>query len=200
MKSRFLIWCLALFISAPVLAEWQLMNDQSVVSFVSIKKNSVGEVHQFKQISGSVAESGAVNLVIDLSSVETNIPIRNDRMKELLFEVASFATADASGVIPISRLSAMKAGDSYNLSVPLRLSLHGKEKQFTAELTMTRLSKDRLLVTSFKPVVISAKDFNLETGIEALRKIANLSDIATAVPVSVSLVFQRQRRVGRQID
>ena len=39
-------------------ANWQVNNEQSNVSFVSIKKNSVAEAHHFKNVSGTLNEQG----------------------------------------------------------------------------------------------------------------------------------------------
>ena len=40
----------------------------------------------FDMISGTVGDQGAVEVRVALDSVETNIGIRNDRMKKMLFE------------------------------------------------------------------------------------------------------------------
>ena len=80
-----LMLCLTL-LTQPALADWTLDNERSIVNFISIKNASIGEVHRFRSLAGSVSDDGAVRLVIDLDSVETLIPIRNQRMRELLFE------------------------------------------------------------------------------------------------------------------
>ena len=46
-----------------------------------------------------------------------------------------------------------------------------------------------LRVIAAEPVVISAADFGLEGGVDALRQVAGLNSIVTAVPVSFQLVF-----------
>ena len=46
-----------------------------------------------------------------------------------------------------------------------------------------------LRVIAAEPVLISAADFGLESGVEALREVAGLNVISTAVPVSFQLVF-----------
>ena len=47
----------------------------------------------------------------------------------------------------------------------------------------------RLQVLTPAPVLIRAEDFGLAGGVEALRKVAGLESISTAVPVTVHLVF-----------
>ena len=44
-------------------------------------------------ISGTVGDQGAVEVRVALDSVETNIGIRNDRMKKMLFEVGLYPEA-----------------------------------------------------------------------------------------------------------
>ena len=48
-----------------------------------------------------------------------------------------------------------------------------------------------LRVVSARPVIVNAGDFGLEAGVTALREIAGLKAISTAVPVSARLVFSR---------
>ncbi|MFV0275687.1 MAG: hypothetical protein ACK5HY_00645, partial [Parahaliea sp.] len=50
-------------------------------------------------------------------------------------------------------------------------------------------SGDLLRVVTTRPVVVNAGDFDLVKGIEALRQVAGLKTISTAVPVTFSLVF-----------
>jgi hypothetical protein len=76
----------ALASAAPAWAEWQVA-DNSDIQFVSIKNNTIGEVSHFDMISGTVGDQGAVEVRVALDSVETNIGIRNDRMKKMLIEV-----------------------------------------------------------------------------------------------------------------
>ena len=78
-------------------AKWQLDTDGSQISFVTVKAGDIAEVHSLSKLSGNVSfgegHSGEVNLDIHLESVETSIPIRNERILEFLFEVAQFPLA-----------------------------------------------------------------------------------------------------------
>ena len=78
----------ALGVMAPAQADWAL-SDSSRIGFVSIKNNSIGENNAFERVSGSISASGEVSLSVDLSSVETGVGIRNERLQKMLFEVAS---------------------------------------------------------------------------------------------------------------
>lgn len=173
-------------------ADYQLDNANSSLYFTSIKKDKVVEAHTFKQLSGSFAEDGAVLVTVDLSSVETHIETRNERMKTMLFETNLFPKAKVSATVNVNKLKSMKAGDMKNISVQLIIDLHGKTKQLDTMLKVVGLSNGSLLVMTVKPMLINAFDFGLDTGIQKLMEAAKLPSIATAVPVSFSLVFNNQ--------
>jgi polyisoprenoid-binding protein YceI len=181
---------LPVFMAQPVLAQWSLDNDASTLSFVTVKADHVAEVHTFEMLSGSVARSGAVTVSIELASVNTNIAIRNERMQAMLFETSLFPNANISAQIDIAALGSMAAGASHTLQVPFQLDIHGVSTDYTADVLVTRLQSG-LLVSSVKPVIVTAEAHNLVTGVEALREIAGLPVISRAVPVSFTLVFEQ---------
>ena len=75
-----------LAVSGLAHADWELRNS-SRVSYVSIKNNAIAETNVFTGVTGSVNKKGEVAISIDLSSVETQVEIRNQRMRDLFFEV-----------------------------------------------------------------------------------------------------------------
>jgi hypothetical protein len=62
----------------------------------------------------------------------------------------------------------------------------------TTELVVARLAAHKLLVSSRKPLVLQADDYDLLAGVEKLREVAGLSSISKAVPVSFVLVFHQK--------
>lgn len=74
----------------------RLDSQSPLLNFVSIKKVHVVETHRFESLSGAITDTGVATLVIDLNSVNTGIDIRNERMRNLLFETATFPQATAS--------------------------------------------------------------------------------------------------------
>lgn len=191
MNKIALIMLIIMGFSPSVLADWELLNSESTIHYVSIKKSKIGEVGSFNNLTGSINEEGKVALSINLASIETDIAIRNERMKTMLFEIEKFAQAKISGSVDLRAVSSLKPGDTYTASTTLILSLHGVSKEISSDAQITMLSHKRLLVTSLKPLVISAEDFNLAEGVEKLRSVADLPVISTAVPVTYKLVFKR---------
>jgi len=187
--------CMLLFLMmVPALAwsgEWLLDGSRSDVNFVSVKKESVAEVHHFKGLSGVIQEHHA-EIAIDLSSIESGIAIRNQRMQSMLFEVVRFASAKVSVDLSGVNYEALKVGESVTLQLPLLLDLHGIKRPVVADVQLIAVA-DGLLVTSRQPVIVKAAEFGLDGGIEALRQIASLPSITHAVPVFFHLQFIRSR-------
>ncbi len=172
-------------------AQWVLNNAASSVDFISIKNAKIGEPHHFKKLQGSLDKNGKANVAITLASVETLIPIRNERMKTTLFEVDKFPQATVTAVVDFDSVSDLNAGQSLVEPVKLSVSMHGKKQTMTADLRIVKLADDKLLVATVKPIIVNAEDFMLGKGVEALKEIAQLLSVSSAVPVTVSLVFEK---------
>lgn len=170
-------------------AEWSLQSDESSIHFVSIKKDTIGEIHSFKQLEGKIADSGEFQFSIQLGAVETNIPIRNERMNEFLFEITKFPLASGSGKVDMTEVRKLSVGSVKTMTVPVTIELHGKSVQKTVMLQAAKLSDEKLWVVTAAPFLIDVAEFDLTGGVDKLRELAALPNIAQAVPVSVSLMF-----------
>ena len=166
-------------------AGWDL-TASSRVGFVSIKNNSIGENNVFEHVTGSISDAGHVALLIDLTSVETGVGIRNERLQRMLFEVGKFPTATVQATLSASQLDALKAGGSVSETVKVTISLHGMRVDKLAALSVG-VSEDGLRVTSTQPIVVTAQDFGLESGVAALQAIAGLNAISRSIPITVDL-------------
>ena len=189
MKLNQLFIVTTLLVTGPCFAAWTLDNDSSQVSFVSVKAGDAGEVHRFTEISGELSSGGNASVTIQLASVDTLIPLRDERMREMLFQTNLFPTASLSTDIDMDALNAIEPGDSMDMVANLTLALHGQQLSLAAEMIVARLGDHRLMVSSRKPVIVNAASVDLVNGIEALREIANLPSISKAVPVSFVLTF-----------
>ena len=186
-----LIALAAMLATPAVQAAWTVDTERSVVSFVSVKNAAVAEAHTFEEVSGSASDSGT-RLEIDLASVETLIPIRNKRMREFLFEISSFPQAVFETDRGPDVLRELAPGESRRVTIDGTLTLHGKSREVSAELLISRLSLGRATITTTRPILLSADAFGLSDGIEKLREIAGLNSITPMVPVSLTLVFTEQ--------
>ncbi len=172
-------------------AGWVLDPDASTLSFGSIKAGHVGEVHEFRDLQGSMDDSGTVEVIIDLASVSTGIDIRDDRMRQMLFNVATFPVAKVAATVPVGDLNDLAVGDSAFRDVTASLSLVGETHDLPMPLMVTRLTNDRVLVHPLRLVILQADVYALAEGIEMLRAVAGLDQISTAVPVTFAVTFQR---------
>ena len=175
--------------SVSAFANWALVKDESQITFTSIKKGSVAEVHTFTEFAGQVLKDGTAAIDINLASAETNIEIRNERLDSMLFEVSEFAGSRVKGMVDVKSATALKTGQTMTQTLDLTLSLHGVLKEVKADVQIVKLADNKFQVSSLKPVIINASDYALAEGVEALRKVAGLPSIALAVPVTFNLVF-----------
>lgn len=179
------------FLAAPVQADWMLDSDNSALSFVSTKAINIAEVHRFAELEGRISEAGEVDLTIALASVDTGIELRDERMREMLFDTANYATAKVTATIDVDDFDSLAPGDTREVMVDATLALHGESKLLPIQLLVTRSGESRMLVTTAKPVVVNAPEFKLAEGVERLREVAGLPNISTAVPVTFVLSFER---------
>lgn len=190
---KHLLLTLCLLASSAAWADWELDNTRSMINFVSIKNNTVGEVNTLKLLEGSISVDGKSQLTIYLASVETLIEIRNERMRELLFETVEFPHASVTAQVDPKVIAASTGGQVKHVDLPITLRMHGREKDMTVYLSVVVENDGALLVFTTHPVLINAADFGLEDGVEALRKVAGLSAISNVVPVSMQLRFVRTK-------
>ncbi|PLW70811.1 YceI family protein [Pseudohalioglobus lutimaris] len=171
-------------------AQWELNDSGSTINFISVKNSTIAEMHSFPSLVGYIGEEGHVQVTVNLDSVETLIPIRNERMRAMLFNTAEFPAANVSARLDPAVLAEAALGGTVSTEVPVSLSLHGVEQKVIVPLLVFSDSGN-LRVVSARPVLLRAGDFGLVAGVEALRNVAGLAAISTAVPVTINLQFQR---------
>ncbi len=182
-----LLFLVLMMTSLTVRAGWNLDQSKSSIEFISIKNNQIAETHNFQKFSGNITSEGLINLTISLDSVDTKIPIRDERMRNLFFETETFPKATFSTKIPAVDLG---REDEYFRIVEVngRLDLHGAEAELNSRVMLLN-SNNTIRVVTNNPILISAEDFNLTVGIAKLQKIAGLDSISAEVPVILDLIF-----------
>jgi polyisoprenoid-binding protein YceI len=188
LKRSFCAALLAMSASVAI-ADMKLDTEQSSLYFTSIKNNAIAENHHFTALSGAYTDAGTAKVDIDLSSVETAIPIRNERMRDMLFKVAENPTAEITADIPNEVMADVAEGVSKVVQLPISLTLNGKNLTYDALLRITAL-EGAVMVTTESPILLNAADFGLDKGIGELQSVAALSAIATNVPVTATFVFK----------
>jgi polyisoprenoid-binding protein YceI len=176
---------------APLDGAWTLDPAQSRVAFTTVKAGEIAEAHGFRTLSGSVGADGAATLAIDLASVSTNVDIRNERMREFLFETGAYPVATVTAQLDPAAFSALKVGESKLQPVEATLDLHGVKSPVEAELAVTRIAGGEVKVETAAPIIVDAGTYGLTEGVAKLQELAGLPGITPQVPVSVSLVFAK---------
>ncbi|WP_283183323.1 YceI family protein [Pseudomonas svalbardensis] len=193
MFNRFLCKTLAFLLLASatlsVHADWYLDGESSRLSFVSTKNVNISEVQRFLVLHGKVDPKGLAQVEVELDSVNSGIPLRDERMRKDLFEIQTFPEALITAQIDLRPINDLAPGAQLELRLPLTVNLHGKQHEYNAELLATRLDDRRFQVVTLEPLVINAADFDFTPGLESLRKVAGLSAISLSVPVSAVLIF-----------
>ena len=170
---------------------WSVDASASSLSYVSVKAGEIAEANSFSGLSGSVTAEGAASLEIDLATVETKVDIRNERMRDIFFEVAKFPTANVTAQIDPAAFEALGVGESITQPLEATLSVKGIETSIETQVSVIRTGEDDVLVTSVEPVIVYADALELTDGLSTLQELAGLPSIAPVVPVSFSIAFER---------
>lgn len=180
----------ALLWTGAALGQWSLDNDRSALRFVTVKAEHVAEIHSFGRLRGAIDGDGAVEIKVELASVDTLIPIRDERMREMLFMTGMFPEATITSRVDIDAIAAWPAGDSALMEMEFELEIRGARRAYLADLLVVRLG-DGVLASTVRPVIVEAGSHGLTAGVEALREVVGLPGISRAVPVTIVLVFER---------
>lgn len=189
MATKLVLCTLLLGLSGLSHAHWNLNNDFSRLSFVTIKAGNIGEVHRFKKLSGAVDDKGKLSFVVHTASVDTLIPIRDERMQEFLFESGLFPHATLTAQLDPTALAEIPTGGSSLIEVNGTLTVRDVEVAMATTVVVTRVASRRLQVHTLEPVLLNAAQFGLTDSVEKLRELAGLPSISQTVPVSFALTF-----------
>jgi hypothetical protein len=159
------------------------------LNFVTTKNLHIVEVHTFNTLSGTIGANGVARVSVDLNSINSGVVLRDQRMREMLFETATHPTATIEVAVPVALLNSLSAGQSTQADITANVNLHGSQKSVSARVLIQRLSNSRVLVQSLSPPLARAADFNLVEGVERLRSVVNLVSISTTVPVDFAFAF-----------
>ncbi|MER0369794.1 YceI family protein [Vibrio vulnificus] len=176
-----------LSIQAFAATDYQVNADLSSVSFATVKNQFVIEPAVINTLTGSLDETGAFNLSVDLKGLKTGIPIRDTRLNELFFETVKFPSIDVKGKVDLARL----AKGPQKLDIPVDVSMYGNTKTLTFPVIVLEQG-DAVMVSSYSPVIVRASEFGIPS--ENLTKLAATVGgikISDSVPLNLTLLFQK---------
>src|SRR5262245_33410702 len=140
------------FASTVAHADWTLDGANSSFYYVTNKAAAVSEVNSFTGLSGVITDAGSATLSIDLATVNTAIDVRNQRMRDIVFQVAQFPKAEITLQIDPASLKDMAVGAGGSSTYTAKVSLHGVTTDIAADLQVIKLDADTIQVQLVKPL------------------------------------------------
>ena len=196
LRSR--MWGLAIALPTAVLlwpglaladVNWTLDPTASVLTYQSVKKNTIVETNKIRNISGTLTSAGDAKVTFDLNSVDTGVDLRNVRMRFLFFETYKFPTAELTAKVDPAAFADLPAKRRMAAKLPFRLSLHGVDKDYEANVVVTMITDSMVSVASESPIAVHVEDFGLLPNVEKLQQAANVTNIVPTASVSFDFVF-----------
>ena len=192
MKTYLMAATALLALSGPALAQsWELNPAASRLAYGSVKSDYIGEVNHFTGLTGTVSEDGSAVVEVDLSSVQTNVDTRNERMVEYVFQ--NTANATISTDIDMDMVMALGVGESAVMESDATLALVGQEISLFTELFVTRLGEGSVMVTTNDMLFLAADEAGIDGAIDTLMELAGLDSITRAVPETLRYVFEETK-------
>ncbi len=187
--QSFTLLTAALLLTPAAWSHWQLNNQLSQLNFVTTKAGSIGEIHQFKSLSGAIDDDGVITVTIDPASVDTLIPIRDERMRSILFKAAQFPRISFSGKLEPDAMNALGVGASATFDITGTLTIREQSISVATTVLATKVNSRGVLVNTLQPILLNAASLGLAEAVEELREIAGLPSISPSVPVTFVLTF-----------
>ena len=166
-------------------APWQLDVTQSELGLTSTKNSQISERHTLRFSSGSVSTEGKARVEVDLGSIETRIPIRNERMQKFLFgaETSALVAVDLDPGL----IGSLAVGEVRSLSTSVVVSANKQEILLPIKLSAVAVDGSEVRVTGSGEFDVATLGYG--PGIEMLREIAGLKSINLNVPIDFVLTF-----------
>jgi polyisoprenoid-binding protein YceI len=178
-------------VAPSVATRWSVNGANSTFNFVAVKKINTAESFTFTTLQGTVNSDGKATLTIPLASISSGIDIRNTRMQSILFESNYMPSLHFTTQLTLATLDSMAVGSTSVSSFTGNLVLHGISKEVTFDALVVKHDANNISVSPRKAIIINSLDFDLASGIEALRVVASLDAIGQRVPVYFKLFLTK---------
>ncbi|MCP5326423.1 MAG: YceI family protein [Oceanospirillaceae bacterium] len=176
-------------ISSLCQAEWLLDEKNSSLNFLTTKNSHITETSSFTHLSGELSEKGKATLHIDLNSINTRIPLRDERIRKILLNTEKYPNAEIQVNVDNKQLQNLLVGQSLQQNIAASLNLQGKTINIEANVSIFRDENGAIHVTTTAPVLLDMVALALDQGVEQLRELAKLNNISYMVPVTFNLIY-----------
>jgi hypothetical protein len=136
----------------------------------------------------------AVSLNVDLSTYNSNLIERDDRVRKIFFDVTN--TEFKTAMVTIQSLTVQQVNELRSkgkvgpVVVPMELKLHGVTQNLTAHVEVTTTPENRVVVKSVEPVVVSIAQFSLGENLAALIQACGHKSVDDTVKVDFTIEFE----------
>lgn len=178
--------------SNPFASGWDLNTEASNIRFQSVKNQTKVESSSFATFNGSIEPDGQATVTVLLDSVDTQIDLRNVRMRFLFFETFKYGEAVVSLKLTPDMIAGLESVRRKTLNLLFDFTLHGVTKTLNADVAVTLLTDDIVSVASATPLSIAVADFNLSENIKKLEEAAGGISIVPSATVSFDFLFNRR--------
>lgn len=187
MKLRILCAATVLCCTSFAQAQWATLDEEnSIVSYATSKLKDITEAHWFDTVTGSISDSGQVSVQIDTASINSALELRDDRIREFLYQVTDYPQITVAAQVDVGSLTNGRS----RMQFPATVGIMGMELNVNIDAFVS-VSDSRVTVSSATPVVVFAAQVGLTEGLMKLSELAGGIAIGAAVPVSFSLSFDR---------
>lgn len=169
---------------------WTLNAETSTLRFQSVKNATKVESSTFATYTGTIDENGLATIRILLDSVDTQVDLRNVRMRFLLFETFQYPEAVVTMQLDPADLADLQQVRRKVMVAPYTIDLHGVTSEREAEIAVMLLDDNTVSVTSSTPISLPTADFNLDGGVAKLEEAAKVVIIPSAT-VTFDFTFNR---------
>lgn len=184
------VLCLSWGMGAASASSWTLDPAASVLTYQSIKKNTIVETNKIRNITGVIDADGKATVTFDLNSVDTGVDLRNVRMRFLFFETFKYPNATVTAKLDPAAFADLPTKRRMVVPLTYTLNLHGVDKEMTAEVAVTMITDGMVSVTSQSPIAVNVDDFGLLPNVEKLQQAASVSSIVPTASVSFDFVYR----------
>lgn len=134
----------------------------------------------------------SAKLSIDLTTFESGIPLRNERIQKVFFEVTAVGwdTAELTMKLPDDAVAALRGtGRAMHVKVEGDLKLHGKTSKVNAVVDATTAPDGTLSVKTSAPFEVHISEFGLTDNLKRLSSLCMHDSIEDVVKAEVALEF-----------
>lgn len=169
---------------------WTMNAETSTLRFQSVKNETKVESSTFGSYAGTIDENGLATVRILMDSVDTNVDLRNVRMRFLLFETFQYPEAVITMQLDPAELEDLQEVRRKVMTATYTIALHGVTSEREAEIQVMLLDDNTVYVSSGTPISLPTADFDLDGGVAKLEEAAKVEIIPSAT-VTFDFVFNR---------